>query len=578
VVLYAWRATNVFGWSATSDTSGAGGQRLANANLGAAKISAPLAEPAKYFDMGFTADAGVPYRLWIRGKATSNSWQNDSVWVQFSDSTTSSGTPQWRMGTTSGAKVEIEDCVNCGLADWGWQDTSNSSGGDLGPVVYFSTSGPHTIRVQVREDGLSIDQIMLSSGPFLDTAPGAVQFDGTIYAEQGAAPLPPPPPPPDDGLPTGWSSSDIGSVGVAGTATYSSGTFTAQGSGTDIWGTADAFRFVYQTLNGDGSIVAQVSSLTNTDAWTKAGVMIRGDLTASAPHAAMFVSAAKGLAFQRRTTAGGTSTHTAGPAATAPYWVKIERAGNTFTASRSTDGATWFVVGTDTIVMPTTVYIGLALTSHNNAALATATFDGVTVNAGTPPPPPPPPTLPSGWTFADVGAVGAAGSGGESGGTYTVKGAGADTWGTADAFGYAYTTLTGNGEMVARVASVQNINSWTKAGVMFRDGLTAGAAHAFMIVTPTTVKGTAFQRRVTAGGTSTHTAGPAAAPPYWVKLSRTGDTMTASVSTDGTTWTVVGSDTITMSATIDVGLTVSSHVAGTLATATFDSVTITALP
>ena len=96
-------------------------------------------------------------------------------------------------------------------------------------------------------------------------------------------------------------------------------------------------------------------------------------------------------------------------------------------------------------------------------------------------------------------------------------------------------------------------------------------AHGFAIVTPSTVKGTAFQRRVTAGGASTHTAGPAVAPPYWVKLARAGDTLTASVSPDGVTWTVIASETIVMGGTINVGLAVSSHVAGTTATATFDT-------
>jgi regulation of enolase protein 1 (concanavalin A-like superfamily) len=293
------------------------------------------------------------------------------------------------------------------------------------------------------------------------------------------------------------------------------------------------------------------------------------------------VSAAKGLAFQRRVTNGGVSTNTAGPAAGAPYWVRIARSGNTFTASRSTDGTNWFVVGTETITMPTSVYVGLAVTSHNNSTLATATLDNVAVSAGSgppPPPPPPPPPLPTGWSFNDVGAVGANGSGSESSGTYTVAGAGADVWGTADAFGFAHTQLTGNGEIVARVATVQNVNAWTKAGVMIRDGMTAGAAHASMFVTPTTTKGTAFQRRTIAGGQSTNTTGPIVAPPYWVKVTRSGNTLTASTSVDGAAWTVVATDTIVMGSTVEVGLAVSSHVTGTAATATFDHVSITALP
>jgi regulation of enolase protein 1 (concanavalin A-like superfamily) len=125
---------------------------------------------------------------------------------------------------------------------------------------------------------------------------------------------------------------------------------------------------------------------------------------------------------------------------------------------------------------------------------------------------------------------------------------------------------------------VQNVSSWTKAGVMLRDGLAAGASHAFMIQTPTTIKGTAFQRRAVANGTSASTPGPVVAPPYWVRLVRSGNTVTASVSPDGAAWTVVGSDTITMSGTVNVGLAVSSHVAGTVATATFDNVTVATAP
>jgi phosphatidylserine/phosphatidylglycerophosphate/cardiolipin synthase-like enzyme/regulation of enolase protein 1 (concanavalin A-like superfamily) len=378
-------------------------------------------------------------------------------------------------------------------------------------------------------------------------------------------------------LPSGWSTSDVGSVGAAGSATYdgTSGTYVVQGSGADIWGTADAFRFVYSDLTGDGEIVARVASVSNTDRWTKAGVMMRDTLDPGSAQASMFVSAQKGLAFQRRVTAGGTSTNTAGPLATAPYFVKMTRAGNTFTAAVSTDGATWNVVGSETIAMGSTIKVGLALTSHADGAVATASFDGVTVTGGGAPPPPPPPALPTGWSSSDIGTASPAGSAAfdTTTNTFTVQGAGADVWNSADAFRYAYTTLTGDGEIVAHVASVQNVNAWTKAGVMLRDMLSAGSAHAFMLVSPG--KGTAFQRRVTANGLSTNTAGPFAAAPYWVKLTRVGNTFTAYASADGTTWTTVGSDTIAMGATINAGLAVSSHVNGTLATATFDSVVVT---
>jgi hypothetical protein len=112
--------------------------------------------------------------------------------------------------------------------------------------------------------------------------------------------------------------------------------------------------------------------------------------------------------------------------------------------------------------MAATVLAGLAASSYTTAATAIATFDNVNVVAGTPAPPP---TLPAGWSHQDVGVVGVAGSAALNTATnvYSVKGAGADIWGTANAFHYAYKAMTGDGVAIARVATVQNTNAWTKA-------------------------------------------------------------------------------------------------------------------
>jgi hypothetical protein len=135
--------------------------------------------------MGFQAQAATAYRLWLRGKAQNDNWANDSVFVQFSDSLGSSGgAPVFRIGTTSGSAINLEDCSGCGLQGWGWQD--NGWGvGVLGPLIYFANTGTHTIRIQVREDGLSIDQIVLSPATYLNTAPGALNNDSTILPESG---------------------------------------------------------------------------------------------------------------------------------------------------------------------------------------------------------------------------------------------------------------------------------------------------------------------------------------------------------------------------------------------------------
>jgi regulation of enolase protein 1 (concanavalin A-like superfamily) len=124
-----------------------------------------------------------------------------------------------------------------------------------------------------------------------------------------------------------------------------------------------------------------VASVEWIHQWVKAGVMVRGALTANAAHGFMLVSPGKGLAFQRRVVTGGHSTSTAAGAGSAPNWVKLERRGNTLTAYRSADGTAWTLVGSDTFNFGPTVYVGLGLTSHDNTRLATATFDNVSVVA-----------------------------------------------------------------------------------------------------------------------------------------------------------------------------------------------------
>ncbi len=185
--------------------------------------------------------------------------------------------------------------------------------------------------------------------------------------------------------------------------------------------------------------------------------------------------------------------------------------------------------------------------------------------------------VPTGWQNRDIGAVGATGRASFVSGVFSVTGSGADIWGTADEFHYTYTTASRNFEVVARVASVQNIDQWTKAGVMIREGTGAGARHASIFITPTTVKGVAFQRRPTAGGASVHTPGPSLPTPGWVRLMRDGDTVTAyHREFPSNSWDLIGTQVFPgLAETLLVGLAVTSHVDRRLATATFDSVGLT---
>jgi endonuclease/exonuclease/phosphatase family metal-dependent hydrolase len=171
-------ATAAGAWTKVADSTAAAGVRMSIPEAGRAKVTTAYAAPANYFEMTFTANAGTAYRLWFRGKAASNSYSADSAYVQFSSSVTSSGAAAFRIGTTAATTITIEDCSGCGVSGWGWND--NYYGSSTGSLIYFASSGTQTIRVQNREDGLSIDQIVLSPVLYRSAAPGAKKNDTTI--------------------------------------------------------------------------------------------------------------------------------------------------------------------------------------------------------------------------------------------------------------------------------------------------------------------------------------------------------------------------------------------------------------
>jgi glucose/arabinose dehydrogenase len=180
IVLYAADVSASAGaWHPVADSTAAAQLRMHHPDAGAAKLAAPLANPANYFELTFTPVAGRPYRIWIRGKADRDFYGNDSVYVQFSGSITSAGAPVYRIGTTSATAYVLEDCSGCHVHGWGWNDNGYGTG-VLGPAIYFSDSIPQTVRIQTREDGLSIDQVLLLSGPTMNMAPGATRDDTTI--------------------------------------------------------------------------------------------------------------------------------------------------------------------------------------------------------------------------------------------------------------------------------------------------------------------------------------------------------------------------------------------------------------
>jgi hypothetical protein len=180
IVIYASDipSTGLHGsWTPQSDATAANGTLLATPDAGFSTTTSPLAAPNDYFDVTFEAPANVPYRAWLRLRATGDSKWNDSVWLQFSDAR-AGGSPAYALSTTDALLVNLENCSGCGLSGWGWQD--HAWWLSQSPVVSFAAGGTHTLRIQVREDGVQLDQIVLSPTTYRTSPPGPATNDSTI--------------------------------------------------------------------------------------------------------------------------------------------------------------------------------------------------------------------------------------------------------------------------------------------------------------------------------------------------------------------------------------------------------------
>jgi regulation of enolase protein 1 (concanavalin A-like superfamily) len=423
-----------------------------------------------------------------------------------------------------------------------------------GTLVGTATTSPYSVSwTNVAAGSYSLTAVATDTGGKATTS-AAVSVTASAPGGTGSVTV----------LPAPWSDGDIGSTGAAGGATYtsSSGLYIVKGAGADIWGSSDSFNFASQALSGDGEIVARVTGVQNTSSMAKGGVMFRDGLSSGAAHVMLDVKPGGGVEFMSRSTSGGATAYLGGTTLSLPAWVKLARSGSTFKAYTSTDGNTWTTVGSTTVAMSASPSVGLLVCSHVSGTLDTSTFDHVSVKSA----------ASAALTDADIGTVGLAGSSSSSGGVVTVKGAGADIWGSADSFHFAYQAMSGDGQVVARVTGVQNTSSLAKAGVMIRDTLAAGAVNVLLDVKPG--GGSEFMSRSATNGATSYLAGATASVPVWVKLVRTGTTVTGYTSTDGTNWTTVAATTVPLGTNVYAGLVVCSHSTTTLNTSTFSNVTV----
>jgi hypothetical protein len=184
------------------------------------------------------------------------------------------------------------------------------------------------------------------------------------------------------------------------------------------------------------------------------------------------------------------------------------------------------------------------------------------------------PNFPVGWSEADVGSVGTAGSASYANGTFTVKGSGKWIYDVADGMHFVYQSFSGDGAIVARVVSVQG-SAYPEAGVMIRETLGANSAHAYTAYEPYPGPSIYFYSRGSTGGSTASQSSGVSGLPYWVKLVRSGSTFTSYASTNGVNWVQVGSSrTIGMSQNVYIGLALSANNNSALVTATFDNVAV----
>lgn len=286
-----------------------------------------------------------------------------------------------------------------------WQAVSVSSTQNPGPTITGLSSTTGSIGSQVILSGAGfgpvqgISQVLLNSVPTTVNAwsDSSITITIPVGATSGPMVVSVGPDMNDSNafvftvtsnpLPSGWLDEDIGTVAVAGSATFSSGTFTVKGSGLGVGGSGfgfggpqDSFHFVYQPLAGNGTIIAHIATHPATDG--QAGIMIRESLDPGALNAffANFPQDNEALGFARTSTGSGENDALSANVQL-PYWVKLTRSGASFSYFTSADGTTWTQAGTAvSIPMGQNVFIGLGVSGGLNNTLQTATFDNVSAS------------------------------------------------------------------------------------------------------------------------------------------------------------------------------------------------------
>lgn len=406
-------------------------------------------------------------------------------------------------------------------------------------------------------------------------------LSGKLYAfglpDPGTQTTPPPTPCPGNRI-----CMDIGRSASAGTQTISGDTWHVSAGGAGIGMTIDQFHFIAQNTRGDVQISAKITSLQASNNQAQAGLMVRQNSGREAPNYTVFVSGDHHVTAQYRSVVGGGSiTFTAKTPVSLPLYLQIQRTGDVFQAAVSTDGVNYTLVpgSTATVVMPTEVMTGVALSAGNDRATSTATYTAVSIGAPSVSLAPVPTTggCPVRWNCQGVGNPALVGGQSQSGQTWTLQGSGVDINAHEDQFHFVWQPLSGNGTISARLLSQANTDGWAKAGVMIRQSRDDDAAYYAALVTP--ANGLVIQSRAQRGLSTINYLVPGTDKqplPRYLQIARAGTTFSTYGSNDGRNWQYIfgTSVDIEMSGSAMAGLAVSSHNANQPGSATFDSVSV----
>ncbi len=562
-----WRCGDIGNPALTGDQSLSGGTWTLK---GAGADINGYSDQFHYVWQSLSADGTISAHVLSQGNT--DPWATAGVMLRQSSDAAS---PYYAAFVTPGNGVVVQYRVNQGL-----NTVMPFSGGGTAPIYLEIARSGNNFSTYTSSDGTNWTYAIGSSitlnlsGPLLEGLAVTSHNTGTISTVTfDTVSMSTTPPPPPTGCPTGWNCSDIGNFIPGGSQSFTNGTWAVQGAGYDIWFTADQFHYVWQSLSADGTISAHVLSQGNTSSWAKAGVMLRQSTDPGSPYYYAFVTPGNGINIQYRSAQGAAAVQQLNTAGIVPAYLMVARSGNTYSTYTSTDGNNWtYVIGTGvTLNLSGPMLAGLAVTSHSEGTLNTATFDTVNVNTTAPPPPT---ACPNGWSCADIGNPALAGSQTYSNGNWTIQGGGNDIWGASDQFRYVWQSLPGDGSVNAHVISQGNTSTWAKAGVMLRQTTDPGSPFYAALVTPT--NGIVVQYRTAQGASAGQQVGFAGTAPTYLMVARSGSTYTTYTSPDGTTWTPVAGSSVTlnMSGSILAGLAVTSHFAGNLSTVTFDSVNI----